>query len=453
MMDLEAHQTAQMRYFGKYRAFVRDTQDPQQRYRLRAYCPAVMGTQDDTDHWLDWADGCFSTGGMADQGDVHIPQVNAGVWVEFEQGDVEHPIWSGCWYAGADPKASEVPLLAKGVGDETTQSPKGASQAQTKVVDKANEALIDGPLYQENPSPFSASYPHNRVVKTAGGHVLEIDDTEGQERIHLYHTSGSYVEMTSDGSVTQKTLGRRHDIARGRHIVHDASRIVVVDGELAETINGICQQSYLGTVARWLGQTVNEYYRQDLIRSIMGDHVADIGGSRRITTAANDLLNVTGSYSRYIAGPVDFTSLEKFAFTAGNASQSSNAWAVTAITGSIEYQALVGDIKFTALAGKLLLSALAQGLELMATQTVKMQGMLGVTVDGGPVGVTVGTGAAEPFLKGQTVATAATNLATAIAAGQLASPVGPVPLAPIAPAFQAFATAITAALSPLNKVA
>jgi uncharacterized protein involved in type VI secretion and phage assembly len=37
-----------------------------------------------------------------------IPQIGAGVWVEFEQGDPDYPIWSGCWYGSA----AEVPALA-----------------------------------------------------------------------------------------------------------------------------------------------------------------------------------------------------------------------------------------------------------------------------------------------------------------------------------------------------
>ena len=37
-----------------------------------------------------------------------IPQIGAGVWVEFEQGNPDYPIWSGCWYGSA----AEVPALA-----------------------------------------------------------------------------------------------------------------------------------------------------------------------------------------------------------------------------------------------------------------------------------------------------------------------------------------------------
>jgi uncharacterized protein involved in type VI secretion and phage assembly len=39
-----------------------------------------------------------------------LPQIGAGVWVEFEQGDIDYPIWSGCWYGSA----AEVPALALG---------------------------------------------------------------------------------------------------------------------------------------------------------------------------------------------------------------------------------------------------------------------------------------------------------------------------------------------------
>jgi uncharacterized protein involved in type VI secretion and phage assembly len=37
-----------------------------------------------------------------------LPQIGTGVWVEFEQGDPDYPIWSGCWYG----VAAEVPALA-----------------------------------------------------------------------------------------------------------------------------------------------------------------------------------------------------------------------------------------------------------------------------------------------------------------------------------------------------
>jgi len=50
---------------------------------------------------------CFPVTGKQ-MGFWSIPQIGTGVWIEFEQGDVDHPIWSGCWFGSA----GDVPSLA-----------------------------------------------------------------------------------------------------------------------------------------------------------------------------------------------------------------------------------------------------------------------------------------------------------------------------------------------------
>jgi uncharacterized protein involved in type VI secretion and phage assembly len=50
---------------------------------------------------------CFPFTGKQ-MGAYMIPQIGTGVWIEFEQGDPDYPIWSGCWYG----LAAEVPALA-----------------------------------------------------------------------------------------------------------------------------------------------------------------------------------------------------------------------------------------------------------------------------------------------------------------------------------------------------
>jgi hypothetical protein len=88
--------------FGKYMGFVRATNDPKRRGRVRAYCPAVMGSEDSARMWLDWAEPCLPwLGGLSnlDFGVPPIPsdndKISIGVWIEFQAGNVEHPIWSG----------------------------------------------------------------------------------------------------------------------------------------------------------------------------------------------------------------------------------------------------------------------------------------------------------------------------------------------------------------------
>ena len=42
---------------------------------------------------------------------------------------------------------------------------------------------------------FKAKYPHNKVWETKMGHIFEVDDTAGFERIHVYHQNGSYINF------------------------------------------------------------------------------------------------------------------------------------------------------------------------------------------------------------------------------------------------------------------
>jgi Type VI secretion system/phage-baseplate injector OB domain len=84
------------RYWGKYAAYVRDTEDEEGRGRLRLFVPEVFGDDDDADHWSDWALPCLPW--VAEHGvSALIPEKNGqfGVWVEFRQGDPRFPVWVG----------------------------------------------------------------------------------------------------------------------------------------------------------------------------------------------------------------------------------------------------------------------------------------------------------------------------------------------------------------------
>ena len=92
----------QKTFYGKYRATVVSNLDPEQRGRVMAMVPDVLGMTPSS-----WAMPCFPIAGKQ-QGAYFIPQIGAGVWIEFENGDTDHPIWTGCFWGSA----AEVPALA-----------------------------------------------------------------------------------------------------------------------------------------------------------------------------------------------------------------------------------------------------------------------------------------------------------------------------------------------------
>ena len=88
------------KFLGKFRATVIDNVDPDQRGRLQLQIPDVLGEIPSS-----WAEACVPLAGPtgAAMGVYLVPPIGAGVWAEFEQGDLNYPIWTGCrWGSSSD---------------------------------------------------------------------------------------------------------------------------------------------------------------------------------------------------------------------------------------------------------------------------------------------------------------------------------------------------------------
>jgi hypothetical protein len=83
----------------------------------------------------------------------------------------------------------------------------------------------------EKKTEYDAKYPHNKTITTSSGHVLELDDTPKAERIHVYHTSGSYVEIFPDGSIITKSMEDSVSVTMKDHAIS------VVKGDLQIVAN------------------------------------------------------------------------------------------------------------------------------------------------------------------------------------------------------------------------
>jgi uncharacterized protein involved in type VI secretion and phage assembly len=123
--------------------------DPMQMGRVQVQVPDVLGVSVSS-----WAMPCFPVAGRQ-MGFWSIPQVGTGVWVEFEQGDADHPIWSGCWFGSA----ADVPALAL-----ATQSPLSSVFMQT-----AGQATFQ---LSDLPGPAGGI-----LLKTASGAMIMVNET------------------------------------------------------------------------------------------------------------------------------------------------------------------------------------------------------------------------------------------------------------------------------------
>jgi hypothetical protein len=94
------------KYFGKFRGTVIQNVDPERKGRLQVEVPDVLSLIPST-----WAEPCVPLAGPTGppMGIYLVPPIGAGVWVEFEHGNPNKPVWVGCrWGAPSD-----IPLAAQ----------------------------------------------------------------------------------------------------------------------------------------------------------------------------------------------------------------------------------------------------------------------------------------------------------------------------------------------------
>jgi len=152
-------------YFGKYRGKVTNNTDPEQRGRIQVSVPAIFG-----DIPLNWALPASPYAGMQNCF-FAIPPLQANVWVEFEGGNPESPIWSGCFWG-----IGEVPALALG-------TPAAVPHFLLQTTGQSTFLLSDAP------GPTGGI-----MLKTTTGAAILINDTG----ITIQNGKGATIQMTGN---------------------------------------------------------------------------------------------------------------------------------------------------------------------------------------------------------------------------------------------------------------
>lgn len=129
------------KYFGKYRGIVTNNSDPAQMARIKANIPDLFGTNETG--WIDSANGFLPNS-------VFIPSVGDKVWIEFEDGNINLPIYTSCWYSRNN-GISNIP----------------------------NEAKIN--------------YPNSHVIKTSAGSLIHLNDIKSSIKIST--NSGNKIDI------------------------------------------------------------------------------------------------------------------------------------------------------------------------------------------------------------------------------------------------------------------
>lgn len=115
----------------------------------------------------------------------------------------------------ADPN-NEYPKCDYANEPDTNKLARGTSQKT--IVEKKRKGrredvpVVVGEPWDEPFPAFCAKYPYNQTFETEGGHVVEFDNTPGQERIQVYHKAGTFIEIDVNGSMVKKTTGDNFEL-------------------------------------------------------------------------------------------------------------------------------------------------------------------------------------------------------------------------------------------------
>ena len=196
-------------------------------------------------------------------------------------------------------------------------APTGQTTLQRFLAAEAGEAETSIP----DPYP-SAKYPYNHVFESEAGHIQEIDDTPGGERLMQQHSTGSFQEIHPDGSKVVKVVGDNYEIIAG-------TSNVLISGDVSLTMSG----------------NVRELVKGDYVLEVEGNYTQNIHGEHEVKVGKNRAEEILGNHAynigRGIKGRVgeDVDSLIN-----GNETRSVGGSYDLSVTKDLSMGSLQGDI-------------------------------------------------------------------------------------------------------------
>lgn len=121
-LAVETAETVRTRFYGKYRGLVKNVDDPEHLGRIQARVPEIYQDLDSP-----WALPVVPFAGKS-HGLLLLPEIDSGVWIEFEGGDISRPLWTGAYWGKDElpaPGAKEVRVLVTPAGHKLVLDDEG----------------------------------------------------------------------------------------------------------------------------------------------------------------------------------------------------------------------------------------------------------------------------------------------------------------------------------------
>ena len=160
---------------------------------------------------------------------------------------------------------------SQGANQESLSS--GASPAAKNALRKRDipKAGRNGGSWSQPKTAYAAQYPYNKVTASESGHVQEIDDTPGAERIHTAHKSGTFNEIGPDGTQVKRIVGDDYTII-------DNNGYILIEGRANVHVAGECNVMIMGDANLTMNGKVNMDVHNDFNLNVAGHFGLSVGG-------------------------------------------------------------------------------------------------------------------------------------------------------------------------------
>jgi hypothetical protein len=177
---------------------------------------------------------------------------------------------------------------------------------------RENVTTVKGTDWDEPPPAYCAAYPYNQTFETEAGHLVEFDNTPGQERIHVYHKAGTYIEIDVNGTMVKKTIGDDYSIVENNSYLY-------VRGAYNMTVEGATQILVKNNVDLQVYGETNATFHNNLNMNVAGDMNLNVRGDMNMKAAAFKL-DTAGEFNAFTGGGIGFTAAGDFNVVAQNTS-------------------------------------------------------------------------------------------------------------------------------------
>lgn len=198
--------------------------------------------------------------------------------------------------------------LASRRTNRTVSVPTAKAPEVKSVLDNKPPPVDYQRSYWDQPQPqgneeSQVRYPYNHVWETESGHIFEVDDTPGAQRINNQHRSGTFEEITADGTRTTKIKGDDYEIvARDKNVLIRGSVNLTVEGNVKTLIKGDKYEEVDGNIFRTVRKDVVEKIGGNYITEILSDRNTQINGNNSIRISGNDVTAIDGNETISVGG-------------------------------------------------------------------------------------------------------------------------------------------------------